>query len=385
MSWSIKLFKVKGIQIQVHLTFVLILVWAAYRWSGITGAGLQGALFGVIATLLLFAAVTLHELGHSFQAMKYNVKVRDITLMPMGGLARLEEMPEKPVQELKIALAGPLVNFSIAAGLIALGFVLQTRAVISLEELYSSFGQVGWSGMLAYLTMANLAIGAFNLLPAYPMDGGRVLRALLAMKLDYGRATAIAVRVGQGLAWMLGLYGFLSGSWTLVLIAILVWMGAGHEGRQVEAKQVLGELRVKQAMYKRPYRLQLGDSLNKAVELTLGTSQADFPVVQTGSDRVVGFLTEADLVKGLRAHGEAGLVDGVMHTRFPSARPEDALHQAQQQMAQNRMQAIPVVDDHGNLTGLLTASGINQAHQLLLLAPQSSNEVAGVPERSPAD
>ena len=194
MSWSIRLFRVQGIDVKVHLTLVLILIWAAYRWSGSTGAGIQGALFGVVATLLLFAAVTLHELGHSFQALKYGVKVRDITLLPMGGLARMEEMPEKPKQELAIALAGPLVNFAIAALLIGLGVLLQTQAVLTLPELYRSLGEANWAGLLAYLTSANLMLGLFNLIPAFPMDGGRVLRALLAMKLDYDKATAIAAR-----------------------------------------------------------------------------------------------------------------------------------------------------------------------------------------------
>ncbi|MDX9866158.1 MAG: M50 family metallopeptidase, partial [Anaerolineaceae bacterium] len=147
MSWSIKLFKVKGIDIKIHLTFFLILIWAAFRWSGSTGAGLQGALFGVVATLLLFAAVTLHELGHSFQALKFGVKVKDITLMPLGGLAQMEEIPENSKQELRIAIAGPLVNFAIAALLVAVGAILQTQSVISLSELSASLGQASWSGL----------------------------------------------------------------------------------------------------------------------------------------------------------------------------------------------------------------------------------------------
>jgi Zn-dependent protease/predicted transcriptional regulator len=370
MSWSIKLLKVRGIDIKVHLTFVLILVWAAYHWSGITGEGLQGALFGVVAILLLFIAVTLHELGHSFQALKYGVKVKDITLMPMGGLARLEEMPEKPEQELRIAIAGPLVNFAIAAVLFGLGVLLQTSAVISLQELYTSLGQVSWNGMLAYLTMANLVIGVFNLIPAYPMDGGRILRALLAMKLDYAKATSIAVRVGQGLAWMLGLWGFMSGTWTLVLIAILVWMGANHEGRHVEAKSVLGEFKVSHAMTRQPLTLKTEDTLARAVELTLTTTQADFPVVRDDNRKLVGFLTEANLVKGLQAHGGDFRVGEMMQTDVFTTDADEPLFQVQQRMASKRVQAAPVVDRGGRLVGLLTATDINQAYQLLSAYPQ---------------
>src|SRR3990170_1550124 len=246
MNWSIKLFKVKGIDIKVHLTFVLILIWAAYRWSVSTGEGAQGALFGIVATLLLFVSVTLHELGHSFQALKYGVKVRDITLMPMGGLAQMEEIPEDPNKELRIAIAGPLVNFGIAALLIGAGFLLDARALVSLKELQASLGGVSWSGLLAYLTSANLMLGLFNLIPAFPMDGGRVLRALLAKKMDHAKATRIAAQVGQGLALLLGLWGFMVGSWTLVIIAIFVWMGAGQENQGVQVKHTLGETTVGQ-------------------------------------------------------------------------------------------------------------------------------------------
>lgn len=370
MSWSVKLFRIRGIDIKVHLTFVLILVWAAYRWSAITGEGIQGALFGVVAILLLFVAVTLHELGHSFQALKFGVKVRDITLMPMGGLARLEEMPDKPEQELRIAIAGPLVNFAIVAVLFALGVLLQTRAVISLQELYTSLGQVSWNGMLAYLTMANLVIGVFNLIPAYPMDGGRILRALLAMKIDYGKATSIAVSVGQGLALLLGLWGFMSGTWTLVLIAILVWMGASHKGRHVEAKSVLQEFKVNQAMTRQPLTLKTDDTLARAVELTLSNAQADFPVVKDDKGELVGFLTEANLVKGLQAHGGNFQVGEMMQTDVFTTDVDEPLFTVQQRMASKRVQAAPVVDRDGRLVGLLTTTDINQAYQLLSVHPQ---------------
>src|SRR5512138_3397763 len=283
MSWSIKLFRVKGIDVKVHLTFLLILIWAAYRWSGSTGAGLQGALFGIVVTLLLFVSVTLHEFGHSLQAIKYGVRVRDITLMPLGGVSRMDEIPEKPAQELRIALAGPLINFAIAALLAIVGVVLSTQAIVTLPELLASLGQASWEGMLAYLTMTNLALGLFNLVPAFPMDGGRVLRALLALKLSYARATSIAAKIGQGLAFLLGLWGFTTGSWTLVLIAAFVWMGAESEGTQVQVKSALQDMRVAQAMTRQPRVLSANDPLARAVELTLSTAQADFPVMENGS------------------------------------------------------------------------------------------------------
>lgn len=365
MSWSIKLFKIRGVDVRVHLTFILILVWAAYNWGKTTGAGWQGALFGVAATLLLFGAVTLHELGHSFQALKFGVRVRNITLMPMGGVARIEEIPEIPWQELRIALAGPLVNFVIAGLLILFGSLLQVRSILSLAELSQSLGQVSWSGMLAYLTMANLALGLFNLIPAYPMDGGRVLRALLAMKLDYSKATTIAVNIGQGLAWAFGLWGFMNGNYNLVLIAIFVWMGAGQEGRQTDVKSVLREIQVGQAMTRHPVTLSKNDRLERAVELTLSTAQVDFPVVRAEDGFVVGLLSEADLLKGLKEDGRQMVVSRFMHTHFPTASPDEPLFKAQQRMLEHRARAMPVLDERGHLVGLLTAADANEAYRLL--------------------
>jgi Zn-dependent protease/predicted transcriptional regulator len=364
MSWSIKLFKVRGIDVKVHLTFVLILIWAAYIWSNNTGAGIQGALFGVVATLLLFVAVTLHELGHSFQAIKFGVHVRDITLMPMGGLAQMEKIPEKSSEELRIAIAGPLVNFAIAGVLVILGALLQVRSIISIEELSQSVGQVSWSGMLAYLTMANLALGLFNLIPAFPMDGGRVLRALLAMRMDYTKATQIAANIGQGLALLLGLWGFMSGSYTMVLIAIFVWIGAGQESKEVIVKDVLRDIKVRQAMTLAPQTLKANDMLSKAAELTLSTAQSDFPVIEWGTNRVIGVLGEKELLRGLQKHNAKLPVSEVMHANIPVITQNEPLYLALEKMAKVRMRAAPVVDGEGQLVGLLTTADVNEAYRL---------------------
>ena len=370
MNWSFKLLKVKGIDIKVHLTFALIIIWAAYRWSISTGLGVQGALFGIVATLLLFFSVTLHELGHSLQAIKFGVKVRDITLMPMGGLSRMEEIPEEPNQEIRIALAGPLVNFAIAALLIGVGWVLDARTLLSWEELLASLGSASWSGLLAYLTSANLALGLFNLIPAYPMDGGRVLRALLAKKIDHAKATQIAAQIGQGLALLFGLWGFMSGSWTMVIIAILVWLAARQENQDVQVKHTLGETTVDQAMTRSPQTLWVNDSISKGVELTLSTSQADFQVLEWGSNRVAGVLSEADLLRGLQARGSGAAVREVMRAPAAFATPDEPLHTAQQKMLSGRTRALPVLNPEGELLGLLTDSDINEAYRLMTVSPE---------------
>jgi len=365
MNWSIKLFRAKGIDVKVHLTFVLILIWAAYQWSVSTGEGLMGAVFGIVATLLLFASVTLHEFGHSLQALKFGIPVHDITLMPMGGLARIEEIPEDPGKEIRIAIAGPLVNFIIAGVLFGIGLLLNTRAIISLDELYLSMGQVSWNGMLAYLTMTNLLLGLFNLIPAYPMDGGRILRASLAKRLGHSKATQIAVNVGQGLALLFGLWGFMNGSYTLVLIAIFVWMGAGQEGKDTAVKNILSEMKVSQAMTRQPQILRANDGLSKAIGLILSTSQSDFPVTEWGSNQVVGLLCEKDLLKGLQVHDKTTPVRDVMRIEFPTATLDQPLYEAQKHMVTGRVRAMPVVDDEGDIIGLLTSTDINEAYRLL--------------------
>jgi Zn-dependent protease/CBS domain-containing protein len=369
MNWSVKIFRVKGIDIKLHLTFILILVWAAYHWSGVTNAGLEGALFGVIATLLLFVSVTLHELGHSLVALKHGVRVQDITLMPMGGLARMEEIPEEPKREFSIALAGPLVNFALAAALYLLSTSLGWGSSFSLSGLSQSMSQVSAKSLLIYLTTANFTLGVFNLVPAYPMDGGRILRALMALRMDHGRATAIAVKIGQGLAFLIGLWGFTTGSFTLVLIAIFIWMGAGSEGEQSQVKEALRGVTVARAMSSNPETVRANDSLARAIELTLTSLQADFPVVHARHGGLVGFLSENDLLTGLKDHGQHAPVSSVMRTGYPSARVDEPLYQAQQRMAQDKVRAMPVLDHAGRLVGLLTAMDINEAYRLLSIQP----------------
>lgn len=370
MKWSLRLFTVKGIDIKIHLTFVLILIWAAYRWSADSGQGVQGAVFGIVATLLLFLSVTLHELSHSFQALRFGVRVRDITLMPMGGLATMEEIPEDPNKELRIAIAGPLVNFVIAGFLIGIGALLNARTILSLDELYTSLGNVSWSGLLAYLTYANLLLGLFNLIPAYPMDGGRILRALLAKKMDHAKATKIAAQVGQSFAVLIGLFGMFSGNWTLIIIAIFVWMGAGQENQSVQVKNTLGKTTVAQVMTRSPQVLRVNDPLSKAVELTLSTSQADFPVLEWGSNKVAGLISEADLLRGLQFQGSGAAAREIMRTEITSTHPDELLNAAQLKMLKSRTRALPVLNAEGELLGLLTVNDVNEAYRLMAINPQ---------------
>src|SRR5579884_3466876 len=364
MSWSLRLFRIKGIDVKVHLTFVLILIWAAFVWGTTDGGGIGEALLGVVAMLLLFACITLHELAHSFEALRYGLHVRDIILLPIGGVSQIEDLPGKPGQELRIAIAGPLTSFAIAivpylVSVLVWGDVLGNLAMPS-EALTAQ----GWFGLVTYLVIANVLLGLFNLLPAFPMDGGRILRALLAMRMDYRRATAIAVAIGQGLAIGLGFLGFLVGNFFLVLIAFFVWIGASQEGGLAQVRGVLGAVRVEQAMTRRPRTLTASDTLARAVDLMLSTSQSDFPVIDEATSAVVGFLTREDVLRGLRHHGAGMSVATVMHTLFPAVTSHDLLLEAQQRMLAAGLQAVPVIDD-GNLAGLLTTTDVSEAYSVL--------------------
>ncbi|HEY7034759.1 MAG TPA: site-2 protease family protein [Thermomicrobiales bacterium] len=367
MGWSLTLTRVRGIEIKVHATFVLILIWAAYYWGADTDAGTRGIAFGVVATLLLFVCVTLHELGHAVVAQHYGIEVRDITLLPIGGVARLD-VPENPKQELWIALAGPAVNVVIAVVLVAVAAVLQATSLVTPGNLVDSIRNAEWDGLLPYLVATNLYLVAFNAIPAFPLDGGRVLRALLALRMDYRRATRIAVSVGQGLALFFGLAGFATGDYFLILIAIFVWFGASGEGQQVAVDNVLGGATVGQVMIRQPQRLYPTDPLSRAVGLTLSTAQADFPVVD-GNERVVGLLTMDDLVRGL--HESAGSAVGmVMHRNYPTARPDETILAVQARLAESRLRALPIVAADGTLAGFLTAGDIGEAFRILSVRPQ---------------
>jgi len=372
MGWSITLARVRGIEIKVHVTFVLIVIWAAYYWGG---DGARGVVFGIVATLLLFVCVTLHELGHALTAQRYGIEVHDITLLPIGGVARIE-VPENPKQELWIAVAGPAVNIVIAVVLILVGAVLSATSLLTPGNLVDSMRGAEWSGLLSYLTLANLYLVVFNVIPAFPMDGGRILRALLALRMDYRRATGIAVSVGQGLAFVFGLAGFATGNFFLIVIAIFVWFGASAEGQQVTVKSVLGGATVGQVMIRQPQVLYPTDALSRAVGLTLSTSQSDFPVLD-GDGRVIGLLTLDKLLHGLN-ESPGSPVGSVMHRQFPTAIPEDTIVAVQARLAESGIRSLPILAPDGSLTGFLTLGDISEAFRILSVRPQMIGRQAAV-------
>jgi Zn-dependent protease/predicted transcriptional regulator len=351
MKWSWRILTAAGIGVYVHVTFLLLLVFAGasgyarhHRWID--------AWIDIGFVLALFVIVVLHELGHALTARRFGIATRDITLLPIGGVARLERMPEEPRQELLVALAGPAVNVVLAFvffGLLALGAQWTSWQHMLHEDSF-----------LFRLLAVNVMLAVFNMLPAFPMDGGRVLRALLAMRLDYVRATRIAANVGQGMALLMGLVGVLGffggvANPFLVLIAVFIWMGAAQESNMVQMKSALGNTRVDQIMISDFRTLTPEDTLSHAVAFLLAGYQQEFPVVSEG--RVVGMLTRTGLVNGLSKLGGNLPVADAMEKEFPTAGPNELAETVFLRLQSSNWRAMPVVSDDA-LVGMVTSENV---------------------------
>lgn len=347
MPWSWKLVRIAGIDVNVHVTFFMVIAWIALsHWN--ESRSLAAVMEGVGFILALFTCIVLHEFGHALTAARYGIRTRDITLLPIGGLARLERMPDVPLQELWVALAGPAVNVIIA---IALFTWLQASGAWEAVEGIS----VTTGAFAERVMVANMFLAAFNLLPAFPMDGGRALRAILATRMEYTRATQRAAMVGQGMAIVFGFVG-LQGNPMLIFIALFVWIGAGQEASVVQMKSALSGIPVRRALLTHFRTLTPGNTLGDAVDLLLSGSQQDFPVVANG--RVEGMLTRSDLVKALPHHGRAALVTDSMR-ECPVAQASEMLEAVLGRLQGRNCHTIPVLE-HGALIGLVTLENVGE-------------------------
>jgi Zn-dependent protease/predicted transcriptional regulator len=304
---------------------------------------------GVGFIVALFGCVVLHEYGHALTARKYGIKTRDITLLPIGGLARLERMPDEPRQELWVALAGPAVNVVIAAGLFV--WLTFTASMAPLTDMGVTTGS-----FLERLMVVNLFLVGFNMIPAFPMDGGRVLRALLAMRMEYTRATSLAASLGQFLAIVFGFIGLFTNPF-LLFIAFFVWIGAGQEASMVQMKAALGGIPVSRAMITDFETLSADDRLEAAVELVIRGSQQDFPVVDNG--QVVGVLMRNDLITALTKQGPQTPVTEVMRRDFQTADSYEMLEVAFMNMQACQCHTLPVTHA-GQIVGVLTMDNVGE-------------------------
>lgn len=348
MKWSIKLGRLFGIEVHIHFTFLLLLGFIGLsHWM--VDRRLGAAASGMIVFLCLFACVLLHEYGHALMARRYGIPTKDITLLPIGGVARLERMPDQPFQELYVTLAGPAVNLAIA--LLLGAWLTLTR---SWEPLPTPSNPQG--GLAQQLLVLNMFLVLFNLLPAFPMDGGRVLRSLLAMHLPCVRATRIAARIGQVMAVLFGFAG-LFGSPTLLLIAVFVWVGAAREAAAVGMNSSFIGVRVHEAMLTDFRVLSPLDTVEEAARLLLAGSQQDFPVLENG--RVVGVLTPARLLAALRDRGASAPVGEVMESKFQIVSAEEELGDVLGRIEQGQATLFPVIWNR-RLVGLLTPENISE-------------------------
>lgn len=376
MRASLKLFRVFGIDVKVHITFLLIVVYFAYLWGDVyEPGGWLGAFYGALLVILLFGLVTIHELTHSRVAQHFGVEVKGITLLPIGGMAQMAEIPKEPRKELLIAVAGPLSNLVIGfAMVIGAFFIYVPGELASIEAFGRMLLERSFKGAYLYLTVVNLMLAAFNLLPAFPLDGGRVFRALLAMRLGRVRATQVAVRVGQALALGLGLWGLLGGGIFLLLIAVFIFFGAQAEGRGEETGRVLRPLTVGQAVntnieYARPTQV-----VGELAARLFHTYQEDFLVINEDGE-LLGLLTRDRLIDALSRHGRYYPVSQAMRQDVPSISPSESVYDAFARMRGAGLKALPVVDD-GHLIGMLSLEDISEVYALLAAAgPDLLNQV----------
>ena len=345
MKWSFKLAEVAGIGIFVHWTFLILIAWIllTYIWSG---EGLAVALVGVGFILALFACVVLHELGHALTARRFGVNTRDITLLPIGGVARLERIPELPMQEFLVAVAGPAVNVVIAMVLFVLLFFMGMLGQVTQLE-------VSGRSFLTNLMWVNVVLVVFNMIPAFPMDGGRVLRAMLSTRMSRVRATHIAASVGQGIAILFAIAGlFVPGMFMLLFIALFVYLGAQGEAQAVEAREVFRGARVRDAMASHFLTLSEDDPLELAIREISAGLQRDFPV--SDGKQVSGILLHHDVVKALHEGRMSSRVGDVACHQCPSVSDDLPLERAVDEMQSSGCPAL-LVERDGRLIGMLTS------------------------------
>ncbi|MBN2466328.1 site-2 protease family protein [candidate division WOR-3 bacterium] len=347
MKSSIRLGRVFGIPISLHLTFILFVAFLGmvYAFQG----GAKAAITGVSFILALFLSVTLHELGHSLVARRFGIKVRGIVLLPIGGVSQMEEMPRKPSQEFLVAVAGPATS-------IVLGLLLGGASLL-LYGPEATFKTTLTGGLfLPNIARVNLLLAIFNLLPGFPMDGGRIFRSALARGMSFERATVIAAAVGRVFAIGLGLVGLFTNIW-LVFIAVFIYFGASAEANQVKIRSALHDVPVTRVMATAFETLDPDDRLGTAVEHAYRGIQEDFPVVLDG--KLVGVLMKQDILAALHEYGPGALVGRVMRREFTTVTTDQTLEQVYGAIQACRCTSLPVLEA-GRVVGVVTLEALGR-------------------------
>ncbi|MBK9273984.1 MAG: site-2 protease family protein [Flavobacteriales bacterium] len=352
LGGSLRVLRFKGIGVHVHWTFLLLLGYVAVSTAA-SGGDLRGVFLQLAYVGLVFVCVVLHEYGHALTALHYGVRTRDITLLPIGGVASLERMPEEPMQEFWITLAGPLVNLVI----VVLAGALQWSLFGGLHLADPREGGALLPGLLSFLLTANLGLFLFNLLPAFPMDGGRILRALLGLRLPRVQATRIAAAIGRALAAILGIGGLFFGEPMLALIGVFIWFAAGAEARMVMQQAALRGITVGEVMRTRFWALSAEATVGRAVDELLAGGDQDLVVLRDGT--LAGVVTRRQLIEALRARREDARLEELPPRAVEPVSPQQGAQQALEQLALQGLPLVPVVAN-GSVVGVLEPDNLTE-------------------------
>ena len=353
MKGVLKLGKIAGISIEVHWTFTLLLLWVVFLDIQ-RGGTTDSALMNVILILLLFLCVVLHELGHALAARRFEINTKKITLLPIGGVASLEKMPEKPWQELIVALAGPAVNLIIAI-LLLLVVPLKNYFGLDADSLAQLLAAPRLETLLFYLLIANLMLVVFNLIPAFPMDGGRVFRALLSFTMDRTRATEIAAAIGQALAVVFFMLGLFFNPF-LILIALFIFLAAYGESQMVKQKSLVEGHFVKEALLTNITPLNPENNLEDVFKIILSGTEKDFVV--TENENIVGILSHKDIIKN--AKNGSAKVRSIMATKFKTVKAMDELIKFFDLINSEKQRFFPVIDNSNKLIGAIDTNNVRE-------------------------
>ena len=360
MKGSFRFLRVAGIDLRVHFTFPLVLLYGAVQWSGQHGA--RGALFGCLLMVALFACVVLHELGHSLVARRLGIPVREIVLLPIGGVAMMTRSPRRPLHELLIAVAGPAVSAALAVGFFGLLLgTWQGPAIDAVQLVDPRQAQPSLPTLLSWLAVSNLALLVFNLIPAFPMDGGRILRAILASFLGFRRATRAAAVLGQVLALLIGAFAVFYGLVMMAVVAVFIFVAAAQQRAAEEARGVLSSLRLGDVYNKYALVLSPADRVSKVVDYLLTSYQPDFAVVHGG--QLLGVMTRNAVLRALANDPSDAYVAGLMDRNYLRLDADQSLADAQEMLTEQG-RAVAAVFAGDRYLGLVNLDDLREALQI---------------------
>ncbi len=355
MNWSFKIGRFAGINVFMHWTFLILLGWILIS-SLNQGQTMSQSLMSVLFILALFGCVVLHEFGHALTARKYGVTTRSIILLPIGGVANMEKMPEKPVHELWVAIAGPLVNIAIAGILLIYFQFFGTYPEIT-EEMS---GVITSGNFLFFLLIVNVILAVFNLIPAFPMDGGRILRAILSMYYDRGVATNIAAKIGQFLAIAFVFLGFFYNFWW-IFIGLFIFLGAGAEANFEATRSALAKYSVRDALMHQFTKLHAFETIESAITTLLDGQEKEFIVEQ--DNEIIGVVTRDEIIQGLRELGQNAHINRIINKEYMVLSPDMGLREAYEIMSRSKASICPVMEN-GELIGVLNMENITEVVML---------------------